>query len=117
MNALLQSCVSSSKFKGTSYENNSRVWTQVVDLPVAGSTCECFHGRLLAVGGAEDSGKSTTAVYMYNSITNSWEIISHMMTSRYNSFTAVLPDDRLMVVGGYTDGGLTDTVEIASVCT
>ena len=63
-----------------------------------------------------DSGKCSTAVHMYNSTTNSWEIISHMTTGRCDCFTAVLPDNRLMVVGGRTDGGsLTDVVELASV--
>ena len=53
---------------------------------------------------------------MYNSTTNSWEIISHMTTGQYDCFTAVLPNNQLMVVGGWTDsGGATDTVEVASV--
>ena len=118
VSALFQSCVPSSKVKGISYGDKSRVWTQVADLPVEGSTCECFRGQLLAVGGRMDSGKSTTAVYMYNSTTNSWEIISHMTTGRCDCFTAVLPDNQLMVVGGWTAVGCsTDTVEIASVYT
>ena len=63
-----------------------------------------------------DSGKPTTAVYMYNSTTNSWEIISHMITGRCDCFTAVLPDDQLMVVGGCTDGfAESDIVEFASM--
>ena len=113
VSALLQSCAPSSlkaKFQRTSLEDKARVWRQVADLPVTQSTCESFHGRLLAVGGME-SGKATTAVYMYNSTTNSWEIISHMTTGRHLCFTAALPDNRLMVVGGYTN-----SVELATVC-
>ena len=94
------------------------IWEQVADLPVTQSTCESFHGRLLVIGGrTKDSGRHTTAVHMYNSTTNSWEIISHMTTGRYECFTAVLPDNRLMVVGGRTDGvsDLTDSVELASM--
>ena len=36
---------------------------------------------------------------------------------RYECFTAVLPDNQLMVVGGFTDdsGKLTDTVELATM--
>ena len=111
LSALLQSCVPSplkARFKN--------VWKQIADLPVQCSTCESFHGRLLAVGGEMDSGKPTTAVYMYKSTTNSWEIISHMTIGRWNCFTAVLPDSRLLVVGGCTDSGDTDKVEVASVC-
>ena len=119
VSALLQSCALSSleaKFQRTSLEDKARVWSQVANLPVIGSTCESFHGRLLALGGME-SRKGTTAVYMYNSTTNSWEIISHMTTGRSCCFTAVLPDNRLMVVGGYINlFSTTDSVELATVC-
>ena len=119
VSALLQSCVLSSleaKFQKTFLEDKAGVWRRIADLPVIRSTCESFHSRLLAVGGIE-SGKDTTAVYMYNSTTNSWEIISHMTTGRRLCFTAVLPDNRLMVVGGYNELFHTiDSVELATVC-
>ena len=105
VNALLQSCVPSSleaKIQRTSLKDKTRVWRQIADVPIIRSTCESFHGRLLAVGGLE-SGKVTAAVYMYNSTTNFWEITSHMTTGRSDCFTVVLPDNRLMVVGGYID--------------
>ena len=114
VSALLQSCVQSSleaKLKKTSLVDKARVWRQIADLPVALSTCESFDGWLLAIGGKTNaSEKPTTAVFMHNSTTNSWEIISHMTTGRYYCFTAVLPDNQLMIAGS-----LTDTVEIASV--
>jgi serine/threonine protein kinase len=124
VSALLRSCVQSSleaKLQSTTLEDKAGVWRQIADLPVIRSTCESFHGRLLAVGGTEsDSMKRTTAVYMYNSTTNSWEIISHMKTGRWNCFTAVLPDNQLMVMGGYIEHmavcGSTDSVELATVC-
>ena len=119
VSALLQSCVPSSleaKLQRTSLEDKARVWRQVANLPVTQSTCESFHGRLLAVGGWMESGKDTTAVYMYNSTTNSWEIISHMTTGRRLCFTAVLPDNRLMIAGGIIKHDDTDLVELASVC-
>ena len=120
VSALLQSCVPSSleaKLKRTSLSDKASVWRQVADLPVIRSTCESFHSRLLAIGGRDDSGKGTTAVYEYSSTSNSWEVISHMTTGRYSIFTAVLPNNQLMVVGGWTDIGYnnTDTVELASV--
>ena len=122
VNTLLQSCVPNSmkaNSKGASLEDQARVWRQVTDLPVVQSTCESFHDRLLAIGGEVDSEGPTTAVYMYNSTTNSWEIISHMTTGRYRCFTAVLPNNELMVVGGRTDSDhftYTETVEIACAC-
>ena len=119
VSALLQSCVPNSleaKLKRTSLSDKASVWRQVADLPVTRSTCESFNGRLLAIGGEDDSNQATTAVYEYSSTSNSWEVISHMTTGRYLCFTAVLPNNQLMVVGGKTDTwASTDTVELASV--
>ena len=119
VSALLQSCVpSSAKVKKSSSSYKASVWRQVADLPATHCTCDFFHGRLLAVGGADDSSsrKASTAVYVYSSTSNTWEVISHMTTGRYSCFTAVLPNNRLMVVGGETSGWTyTDTVEVASV--
>ena len=120
VSALLQSCVPSSlegKIQRTSLEDGAGVWRQIADVPVTQSTCESFHGRLLAVGGRMESGKTTKAVNMYNSATNSWVTISHMTTGRWDCFTAVLPDNQLMVVGGYIKYGSTiDSVELATLC-
>ena len=69
VSALLQSRVQSSleaKFFRTSLKDKAGIWRQVADLPVTQSTCESFHGRLLTVGGWMESGKETTAIYMYN---------------------------------------------------
>ena len=118
VSALLQSCVPSSleaKLKKTSLSDKASAWRQVADLPVTRSTCESFNGRLLAIGGMDDSRKATTAVYEYSSTSNSWEVISHMTTGQYDCFTGVLPNNKLVVVGGRTDRGYTDTVKLASV--
>ena len=117
VSVLLQSCVPNSlvaRLKRTSLSDKASVWRQVRDLPVTRSTCESFHGRLLAIGGLDDSRKTTTAVYKYRSTSNSWKVISHMTTGRHDCFTAVLPNNQLMVVGGETDTGYTDTVELYS---
>ena len=61
--------------------NSMLVWCLVADLPYAypSSTCAFFNGRLLAIGGQIDQEKkeASTAVYMYDSTTNSWDIISY----------------------------------------
>ena len=114
LSTLLRSCVIQQMRAPLAYE--ASVWKQLTDLSVKKSTCQSLHGRLLAIGGIMDSGKCSTAVHMYNSTTNSWEIISHMTTGRCDCFTAVLPDNRLMVVGGEIEGGsLINIVELASV--
>ena len=110
VSALLQTCTLRSlagTFKhALSLSNSSNggtgVWSKLLDLPVILSTCVTFCGQLLAVGGKDSDNNPTTAVYMYNQATNSWNVISHMTTARQESFAAVLPNNQLMVVGGST---------------
>ena len=104
---LLQSCHPRSQ--------GPEVWHQLADTPVTFSTCASLHGRLLAVGGDDSDDKQTTAIHMYNTTTNSWEVISHMATPRRRCLVAVLPHNELTVVGGVTAGGSTDFVKIASI--
>ena len=78
------------------------VWSELPNLPVSESTCVTFCGQLLAVGGRDSDNKPTTAVFMYNRDTNSWNVISHMTTARRQPFAVVLPNNQVMVVGGQT---------------
>ena len=116
--ALLQPCQPQSlrdRLKTLSLASGPTVWHQLADTPVILSTCTSLHGRLLAVGGKDSDGKATTAIHMYNTTTNSWEVISHMTTPRSQCLVVVLPHNELMVVGGLTPVGETKSVEIASV--
>ena len=98
----------------TSLASRSEVWHQLADTPVTSSTWVALRGQLMAVGGCDSDDKQTTAIHMYNTTTNSWEIISHMATPRHQCLVAVLPHNELMVVGGFTPHGKTNTVEIAT---
>ena len=80
--------------------DSHKVWQQVAPLPVYRSSLVTFHGRLLAIGGYDSRNKPTSAVYQYDTATNSWTVISHISTKKYACFTAVLPDNTLMVAGG-----------------
>ena len=117
LNALLQSCNPQSfGMHPASSLSPSKVWRSVTDnIPAIDSSYICFHGRLLAIGGKNSSNKPITAVHMYDPSTNSWEIISHMATPRESCYAAVLPDNQLIVVGGYSVSFTkTDSVEIAT---
>ena len=112
---LIQSCKS---FLARLRKGDTGVWTKVAALPISYTTCVSIHGRLLAIGGMNPDTQSTTAIHEYNPTTDSWEIISHMGTPRLDCIAAVLPNNQLMVVGGYTNEDIvysTDSVEFASV--
>ena len=118
LTALLQSYQPQSlveRLKTLSLANRPKVWHQLADTPVISSTCASLQGRLLAVGGKDSDDKKTTAIHMYNTTTNSWEVISHMTTPRRQCLVTVLPHNELMVVGGFTPNGATDSVEIANI--
>ena len=97
--------------------DSHKVWQEAAPLPEYWSSLVTLHGRLLAVGGCDLDDNLTSAVYQYDTATNSWKVISHMSTKRYHCFPAVLPDNTLLVAGGALrehPPAFTDSVEIAS---
>ena len=80
----------------------SIIWKKVAAPPVIDTTFVSGHGQLVAIGGVGSDKKSTTAVYVYNPTTDSWEVISHMWAPRHRCIAALLPNklNQLMVVEG-----------------
>ena len=115
LSALLQSQTVEAKNMATSVTRNFPVWHTIPDLPVKCSTCIKLNGQLLAVGGYDSHGKNTKNIFTYNTKIKSWEVISHMSTPRNLCLVAVLPSNKLIVVGGMTGTRDTDKVEIATV--
>ena len=91
------------------------VWRQAKDLPVTSSTLTTLGGHLLAIGGKDDSDKPTAAVHCYDASTDSWHVLSQMMSARSMCLAAALPEDRLFVVGGWKSGRETDSLEIGRI--
>ena len=99
-----------------SHSSSHSMWREVAPLPKSLSSLVTFQGQLLAVGGST-TGKganSTSEVRQYNAATNSWSVISQLRSRRCLVLAAVLPDNTLMVCGGWTPVGRTNSVEIAS---
>jgi hypothetical protein len=113
----LQALIQSSKksFLASFRNRGARVWKEVAAPPVTKTTCVSFHSQLLVIGGKGSDQKSTSAVHMYNPTTDSWEVISHMGTPRFDCIAAVFPNNQLMVVGGYISIGSSESVEFASI--
>ena len=94
------------------------VWKEAATPPVTNTACVTIHGRLVAIGGKDSDENPTTYVHMYNSTTNSWQLINDMATPRRDCIAAVLKNNQLMVVGGYTgkrDHTETDSMELATI--
>ena len=89
-----------------------RVWRKIKNLPVTGSTLTTLGGHLLAIGGVSDSHGPTADVHCYDRQTDSWHVISKMKNKRSCPLSAVLPEDQLLVVGGY---GFETSAEIGSL--
>ena len=98
-------------------QSRGKKWNRVADLPIKLSTAVTLHGQLLAIGGWDSTkDKSTPTIHMYQPSTNSWEVFSHMITPRSTCVAAVLPDNQLMVVGGWiTKNKECDSVEFGRV--
>ena len=113
---LVQSCKKS--VLASLRKDNTGVWKEVAAPPVTETTCVSVHDRLLAIGGKGSNRQPTTAVHMYTPTTDSWEVISHMGTTRCKCIAAVLPNNKLMVVGGRLGESYCseiNSVELASI--
>ena len=116
LSVLLQSCQPQSLEASpkTSLSQEPRVWQKTADIPVFVSTCTTLCGQLLAIGGRDSDYKPTTAIHKYDPVKNSWTVISHMAAPRWQSLMAVLPGDKLIVVGGSTSRVSTAVVSLSA---
>ena len=92
----------------------SKVWHNIPDLPVRHSTCVTVQGKVLAIGGLDKQGKTSTSIYELNTDNNKWSHKSDMKIARSDCLATALPDNNILVVGGKTDTGYTDETEIAT---
>lgn len=95
--------------------NQFSLWETVTELPVYSATCTTVCGRLVVFGGLDSNNQASNDVTVYNSSTKSFESCGLSLVARYCCIAAPLPHSRVMLVGGYTDSGTTNTVEVASV--
>ena len=80
-------------------QSSQVVWKEF-KAPVVGVAMVSLCEQLLAVGGIEADEEASAAIHAYDPETNTWELISRMPTARGCPLVAVLPSNRLMVVGG-----------------
>ena len=122
--SLLQSCQPAFPFTCTTASDSleqHQLWNRVSDLPVTGPTCVSLYGQLILIGG-EDSNSTHTrsaAIHKYDQAIDEWKVISHMSMGRNQCFAAVVPDNLLMIVGGWIttiqDQTASDVVDFAII--
>ena len=96
--------------------NEPGVWRHIKEPPVSLSTLTTLRGHLVAIGGRDDSRNTTYDVHYYDPQTDYWHVITEMKIKRYRPLVAVLPVDRLIIVGGWdTPFHITNSVEIGSL--
>jgi len=88
------------------------VW-QLARVPVKYSTLTTLCGQLVAVGGRNALSEPVDTIHLYNPLMDSWHIIGHMPTARYDCLVATLPGDTLVVIAGLTGVRSCDAVEVA----
>ena len=76
------------------------LWEKVASLPVQRSTLVTVKGHLLAVGGRTTKGESVKEVLRYDPAADLWQVVSQMKIARFQCAAALLPDNKLVVVGG-----------------
>ena len=106
-------CSLTELLRSCSETSSESVWSRIADAPVVYSTCVAVGGELVAVSGWDSAkSKNTSAVYKYNMISKSWNVITNMPTARDACLVAVLPTNEMIVVGGYGEDNI---VEIAKI--
>ena len=93
-------------------------WQKITSLPVPLSSVVSLSGHILALGGKDSqNGPSYTSADVWEFIpaTGEWKNVSRMNRGRWSSIAAVLPGDRLIVVGGQSNRQKTNIVEIATL--
>ena len=104
------------KLRNLTIANKPRVWRHIKKLLVTRSTLTTLGGHLVAIGGIDDSNYPTSDVRRYDPQTDSWHVIMKIKTKRFRPLVAVLPEDLLIIVGGYDASRLSmDSVEIGSL--
>ena len=78
----------------------SASWEQIAPLEISKSSLVVANGHLLAVGGETSDGNCTELVHQYDTDYNRWEAVGLMCNARCKCLTALLPGNKLVVVGG-----------------
>ena len=89
------------------------LWRQLPDTPLGFSAATTVHGSLLTLGG-NDSGTSSTAIYLYQPESRRWNRVGDLPAAREYCSCIPLSSSELLVAGGEESyGGYFSRVDVA----
>ena len=95
----LPDIVSQADTKSTT-SRSPTLWCRLPDTPLKYSAIIAFQNVLLAVGGRDHDGKSSTAIHLYQPENEKWTKFADLPSARYYCSCIVLPNNELLVAGG-----------------
>ena len=98
---ILSSCRFFSLFANT--DRSGKIWRQVANCPFTLMTALCIEDQYLTLGGQEVTNASEQPagiIWMYGREENTWTPIQRLPSARQLCCAAILPDHRLVVLGG-----------------
>ena len=108
---LLRSCARFNRI-----HDSSEVWETLSELSVSHPMCLVVKDHLLALGGIEQGQKTDSrAVYDYDFSSKNWKPVVMLPSPTHKLLAAVLPSNRLMVVGGFTKVNISDKIYFADI--
>lgn len=93
-----------------------KVWDTTTELTVTHTSCTTFRDRFLVIGGKDVSnGQPSSNIQLYDTTSDSWTCVGKMSTGRSHCLAGV-NHNTLLIAGGITrQGGVSNTVEIATL--
>ena len=115
--APIQKVISSCHFFSvfTSTDRTGRIWKQLANCPFTLMTAVCVGDQLFTIGGQEvtkTTEQPAGLIWLYSRQENTWSPVQRLPSARQLCCAAVLPDHRLVVIGG---GPRFTTVDIAEM--
>ena len=98
----------------TSRMNKDPMWSEISGLQLTDSTPLSISGSLLAVGGADKSRKTVTAIHVYQTDTGKWVKVGDLPTPRWDCICAMITDKEMLVAGG-SDVEILKSMDIALI--
>lgn len=92
-----------------------KIWDTTSELPITHASCTSFRDQLLVIGGKDSSNRQpTSTIQVYDAKSDSWTAVGKMSTGRSHCLTGV-HHNTLLIVGGITQSGVSNTTDIATL--